>query len=161
MRYGDELLDLIFNKTGGVCHLCGKSVSRIQYGTVYHPRSWEADHNVARVLGGSDHFRNLYPACPSCNRSKQAMSSRDFRRLTGYKPDWNRRTEPEEGGLGEALLMFGLLGLGLLALKALTAPAQPSPTFVPVGTRMPALSYPSMPTLPAINAPAFIPAYRV
>lgn len=52
----------IFERAGGVCHLCG---GRIQVG-----EAWEVEHVVALTRGGEDGGENLRPAHVKCHRRK-------------------------------------------------------------------------------------------
>lgn len=70
-----------WNKTDGRCHLCAKKLAFKNYGLHGARGAWEWDHSVARARGGSDHGNNLFPACISCNRSKQTSDPRTVRRL--------------------------------------------------------------------------------
>jgi hypothetical protein len=83
MRYTDDQLGRIFERTSGRCHLCAKRLARRNYGTGGLRGSWEVDHSVATVNGGANHGNNLFAACVSCNRRKQANTSRSARRGNG------------------------------------------------------------------------------
>lgn len=74
----DEDLTDIFDQGDGHCHLCGARLSFSQYGD-----AWEVDHDTPRAQGGTDDLDNLMPACVSCNRSKQDLSSEEFREEIG------------------------------------------------------------------------------
>lgn len=50
----------IFEREGGKCYLCGEKIIG----------EWDADHELARELGGSDDEANLRPAHKDCHRSK-------------------------------------------------------------------------------------------
>jgi 5-methylcytosine-specific restriction endonuclease McrA len=76
---------LIFEKTGGRCHICRKSLMQRNYGSVGARGAWEVEHSVPRAKGGSDHLNNLYPACIPCNRNKSTASSRSARQKHGFK----------------------------------------------------------------------------
>lgn len=80
----EELIS-IFAKTGGRCHLCRSRLVLRSYGALGARGAWERDHSVPRACGGSNALRNLYPACISCNRSKQHRSSASVRRLYGFR----------------------------------------------------------------------------
>jgi len=75
-----EKLSLIYERTCGYCHLCGKKLSYRNYGRIGEKGAWEIEHSVPRALGGSDHLNNLYAACIACNRSKGTATSRTVRR---------------------------------------------------------------------------------
>src|SRR5882672_4608060 len=77
-----EKLSLIYERTCGYCHLCGKKLSYRNYGRIGEKGAWEFEHSVPRAAGGSDHLNNLYAACITCNRSKGTVTSRTAR-------EWN------------------------------------------------------------------------
>lgn len=128
MAYSSERLNVVFSKTAGRCHLCRKKLAWINYGAYGQRAAWEVDHSRARANGGSDHLNNLFPACVSCNRSKQHGSSRDMRAVNGITGVplseaqlANARSENAFGGgllgAGVGLLLGGgplILGLGLI-----------------------------------------------
>jgi 5-methylcytosine-specific restriction endonuclease McrA len=51
---------LIYEKTGGLCHICGGKLDR----------KWAADHVMPAATGGANTIDNFLPACYSCNRLK-------------------------------------------------------------------------------------------
>lgn len=74
----DDMLHIIFEKTGGRCYHCAKKLSFSNYGTIDGHGSWEIDHSTPRAEGGTDYLRNLFPSCIKCNRSKGALNSDKF-----------------------------------------------------------------------------------
>lgn len=70
-RFPKLVVEQIWKKTQGKCHLCHTQLSQ------FHPRRgiWEVDHVYPWSLGGSDHLNNLLPACQSCNASKSNRAS--------------------------------------------------------------------------------------
>lgn len=69
MTYSTEVRRTLFNKTGGRCFCCGKSLVWGNYGRRGTSRGrWEIAHNISRAGGGGDHIGNLFPSCISCNR---------------------------------------------------------------------------------------------
>lgn len=54
----------IFNRNGGLCHLCGV---RIQVG-----EGWDVEHVIPLAQGGEDDGDNLRPAHRSCHKAKSA-----------------------------------------------------------------------------------------
>lgn len=58
----------IFASTNGHCYLCG---GKIQVG-----EAWDADHPLARELGGTDDYRELRPAHKKCHVAKTATDVR-------------------------------------------------------------------------------------
>lgn len=74
---------LIYDSTGGKCHLCGKKLAFTNYGRAGRRGAWHADHSVAVARGGTDRLSNLLPACISCNCSKQDRPNRAIRAANG------------------------------------------------------------------------------
>ncbi|MGH8615013.1 MAG: HNH endonuclease [Gammaproteobacteria bacterium] len=83
MSYDKEMLRAIFNKTNRRCHLCHRRLAFSNYGAHGERGAWELDHSIPVAEGGTDHLNNLLPAHTSCNRSKQASSSRSARQAHG------------------------------------------------------------------------------
>lgn len=83
MGWTPEKLRRVYDRTSGKCHLCHKKVAFKNYGQHGSRGAWEVDHSRARANGGSDHGNNLYAACTSCNRSKQAGSTKTARARNG------------------------------------------------------------------------------
>lgn len=86
MRYSDEQLEAIFNRTDGNCHLCGKKLCIGNYALLGRRGSWEVEHSIPRCKGGSDRLCNLYAAHITCNREKRTVTTRTARA-------WNGRTK--------------------------------------------------------------------
>jgi hypothetical protein len=83
MRYTDEQLEEIFDRTDGRCHLCKKKLAFKNYGRPGERAAWEVEHSNARANGGTDHGRNLKAACIPCNRAKGAGSTKAMREMNG------------------------------------------------------------------------------
>ena len=83
MRISEQKLNAVYDRTSGYCHICGKRLSFCNYGRYGQRGAWEVEHSVARVAGGTDRLGNLYPACISCNRSKQHFTTRTARGWCG------------------------------------------------------------------------------
>jgi 5-methylcytosine-specific restriction endonuclease McrA len=75
MGFSDDDLNDIYHKNNGHCWHCGKKLSFVNYGKVGRKAAWEVDHANPR---GVDDLRNWVPACISCNRSKQDLTTRQF-----------------------------------------------------------------------------------
>lgn len=80
----------IFAREDGRCYLCGSKINADE--------PWQADHELARELGGSDEEANLRPAHATCHRIKSrgdikliAKSNR-IRRELGPKEQRRKRT---------------------------------------------------------------------
>jgi len=80
MAYSVDELNCVYDKTGRYCYHCGKKLAFINYGIYGAMGAWEVDHSRSKREGGSNYYRNLVPSCISCNRSKGALHSRQFRR---------------------------------------------------------------------------------
>ena len=57
---GAKARSLIFQKTGGLCHICGGELGD----------KWSADHVRPFASGGGNEIDNFLPACGICNRLK-------------------------------------------------------------------------------------------
>lgn len=79
MSYESELLDRIFERTSGYCHICGGKLCRKNYAKFGLRGAWEVEHSVAQCNGGSHHSNNLYAAHISCNRNKGRLTTRTAR----------------------------------------------------------------------------------
>lgn len=75
MKTTSEMLNKIYDKTCGKCHLCHKKLAFKNYASHGNKGSWEIEHSKPKSKGGTDHINNLYPACISCNREKSNGSN--------------------------------------------------------------------------------------
>jgi hypothetical protein len=83
MRYSDERLEAIFNRTDGHCHICSGKLCFSNYGQLGRRGAWEVEHSKPQCNGGSDRLCNLYAAHITCNREKGAVTTRTARRWNG------------------------------------------------------------------------------
>lgn len=83
MAYSNDLLNRIYEKTNGCCHICYKKLSFSNYGIHGSRAAWQIDHSNPKANGGSNYVRNLLPACISCNASKGKASTRSARSFNG------------------------------------------------------------------------------
>lgn len=83
MKYDEDTLRAVYAKTNGRCHICSASMAFSNYGAHGKRGSWEVDHSIPLSEGGTDHLNNLFAGHTSCNRSKQARSSRAARATYG------------------------------------------------------------------------------
>lgn len=65
MRWSDQQLQEIFEKSDGRCNVCSAGHRMGGYG-----RYWEVDHRYPVSRGGSDDIENLSVCCVGCNREK-------------------------------------------------------------------------------------------
>lgn len=109
----EDLVD-IFDKTEGNCRYCGKQLSWSNYGRVGERGAWEVDHSVPLSRGGTDYYRNLWPACVSCNTEKGTLTGHEYMRSA-------KSTEASRSGpdLGEIIGGIVVAGLALAFLDAL------------------------------------------
>ena len=114
MKYSDDTLNSIYDRTVGRCHLCKKRLAWKNYGRVGRKGAWEVDHSNPTAAGGTDRLSNLLPACIPCNRGKQALSTRVARRQHGLT-----RAPMSAGEQQEARLKNGILGAGIGTLAGL------------------------------------------
>jgi len=83
MKFNDDQLNDIYDRTSGYCHLCHKKLAFKNYGIIGARGAWEVEHSKPQAKGGTNHKNNLYPACISCNRSKGASSTTSARAKNG------------------------------------------------------------------------------
>ncbi len=125
MAFTKQQQDRIYKKTDGYCHICRKKLARKNYGKPGSRGAWEVEHSNPKAKGGSDRLQNLYPACVSCNRSKQASSTQIARRKNGFKsaplPRKKKKRNALIGGLSGAVLGSRLGPLGAIAGAAIGA----------------------------------------
>jgi hypothetical protein len=82
--YTEIELDLIFDKTRGVCACCGKEIVRKNYaGEAGTHGWWEVAYASPGPAGESDRWKSLWPICLVCNRGMRAV---DVKRWSG-RPD--------------------------------------------------------------------------
>jgi 5-methylcytosine-specific restriction endonuclease McrA len=70
-----KLVERVFRKTRGRCDLCGIRLQLSNYGK---RGGWHVDHRSPVSRGGTNDFNNLWPACESCNTSKQAATKKEY-----------------------------------------------------------------------------------
>jgi len=111
----------IYNRTSGYCHICGKKLSFENYGYLGLKGAWEVEHSNPKSMGGTNRLNNLYPACITCNRSKNNNSTRSARakhgRIVAPLSKENRKIARKgnaiTGGLAGGFigLLFGPIGI--------------------------------------------------
>lgn len=104
----------VFNRTGGLCHLCHGPLAFSNYNNHGARGAWEVDHSKPKAKGGSDYLNNLYAAHTTCNRSKQARSSARVRRENGHsRPPMSDSAmqKLKEGDAWAGAFSGGLIGL--------------------------------------------------
>lgn len=68
-RYSQEVRKMIYDKAGGRCALCGRTITLSEM---------TLDHIVPLDRGGEDSVRNLQSACRVCNHFKSNIRPEDF-----------------------------------------------------------------------------------
>lgn len=114
--HSNELLNWIYSRTDGYCHICGKKLSFLNYSFFLEKGAWEVEHSRPKANGGSHHRNNLFAACISCNRQKGKSSTRYARSQYGRTRAPLPRQKKEEMRLLNALIggFFGA-AMGTLA----------------------------------------------
>lgn len=84
LRYTEDELNYIYEKTDGYCYYCGKKLSFQNYGIHGAKGSWHVEHKVPVSKGGTDSMNNLVPACIDCNAEKGDRTGRSYKR--GWEP---------------------------------------------------------------------------
>lgn len=85
-RFSEQTKKLVFDKTDGCCHLCGKKHVFKNYGLKSRGDAvgrWQVDHSNPVGSGGKNHLNNYYVACVTFNREKGQQYSRVFRAKKG------------------------------------------------------------------------------
>jgi hypothetical protein len=123
-KYDSAILDSIYAKTGGYCHLCHKKLSRVNYGNSSGKGAWHVEHSLAKASGGTNHLNNLFAACISCNIEKGTRSARSVRMSKGktgvpMSVAQRKRAQAKEDNTVTGILAGGLLGLRFGAFGAL------------------------------------------
>lgn len=129
MAFVDEMLNLIYDKTTGYCHICHKKLAFKNYGICGERSAWEVEHSKPRANGGTDHLNNLYAACIPCNRSKGKKNTRSVRKKNGKTRaplSEQRRMEAKADNAVVAGLLGAVLGsvfgpLGAVVTSAIAA----------------------------------------
>lgn len=122
MSYDIEDLTLVFEKTDGNCRYCEKQLAWGNYGQGARRGAWVVDHSVPLSRGGTDYFRNLWPACIECNLDKGTLTGSEYmRQIEGPA---SRLRSPDFGDLIAGIVLGGL---ALAFLKALFSPPQNQP----------------------------------
>ncbi len=83
MKFTNQELDGIYQRSSGYCHLCHRKLARRNYGVNGARGAWHVEHSRPRAKGGTDHLNNLFAACVGCNCSKRAVTTRTARRWNG------------------------------------------------------------------------------
>ena len=120
MRYSEERLTQIFNKTSGQCHLCHEKVAFCNDGIFGTRGAWQVEHSIPKALGGTDHLNNLYPAHIRCNQSKGIYSTKSTRSQYGRSKaplSVTRRSQKKTDNAITGGLLGGILG-GIVAGRA-------------------------------------------
>lgn len=112
MAFTKEQLNNIYDRTTGYCHICHKKVAFKNYGKFGERGAWEVEHSKPQAKGGTNRLTNLYPACISCNRSKQASSTRSARALNGKSRAPLSVTKRKQARLGNAVA-GGIVGAAI------------------------------------------------
>ncbi|HHN46956.1 MAG TPA: HNH endonuclease [Planctomycetes bacterium] len=111
MRWTQEQLKRIYDRTQGRCHVCGKKLAFRNYGLFGRRRCWSVEHSHPRLYDGTDHGNNLYAACIRCNSSKGSRSTRSARSQHGRS-----RAPLSKKAEGKARARNAVTGVGLGAI---------------------------------------------
>lgn len=117
IRFDEDRLNSIFDRSRGKCHVCHKQLCFSNYGRFGRRGAWHVDHSIALANGGTNHGNNLFAACVACNLDKSTTSSRTARKAYG-KTRAPLSRDRFESARGENLFGGGVTGAGLGALIA-------------------------------------------
>ena len=107
----------IYDRTSGLCHICRKQLSFVNYGRRDGRGCWEIEHSHPRAKGGTDHGNNLFAACCDCNRTKGIRHTRTARKVHGYRTAPLSR-EKAAAARGDNTIAGGSLGVLVGAVAA-------------------------------------------
>jgi len=113
MPFDLETIELVFEKSNGKCHYCGKQLSWQNHGRRDARGGWEIDHLKPRSRGGSDHLNNLVAACWTCNLDKSDFSSRTFKRFAEplkQERKWKKVEKVVDEAIGAAVIFALIVG---------------------------------------------------
>lgn len=79
MKFSEQQLRKIFEKTDGYCHLCHKKLAFKNRGKYGERGAWHVEHTKAKAIGGTDHLNNLMASCISCNLEKGVWPAKVIR----------------------------------------------------------------------------------
>ncbi len=67
MRFNEQQLNFIYDRTHGCCHICHRKLSFKNYGIHGSRGGWHVEHSIPKAKDGTDHLNNLYflPAFPA------------------------------------------------------------------------------------------------
>lgn len=112
MPFSNDLLNAIYDKTDGCCHLCHRKLSFTNYGKRNRKGAWHVEHSIPRAKGGTNHLNNLFLACISCNCGKGTTHTRTVRRRNGVSRAPYSRAKKQS--IKEANALLGMIGGGII-----------------------------------------------
>ena len=78
-------LTIIWNKTNGHCHFCGKKLLFSSYWSGSSKRGkWQVDHIYPKARGGQNSVENYLPICRTCNRLRWMWTGRKIQKVFQY-----------------------------------------------------------------------------
>ena len=81
----------LFEKRGGVCHLCEQ---KIQVG-----EKWEVEHRIPLAMGGADDEANMFPAHVKCHAIKSKTDAGNLAKVNRtrakHRGAWKTSTWPK------------------------------------------------------------------
>jgi hypothetical protein len=114
MPFDNDTLIKIYKRTDGRCHICNKRLSFVNYARPGRRGAWEVEHSNPKAKGGTDYFRNLFPACIDCNRVKGTATTRTARARHGRRRAPLSKEKQKEARFSNAIVggfIGGILGL--------------------------------------------------
>jgi len=78
-------LKIIWDKTAGHCHFCGKKLIFRSYGPGSKKRGkWQVEHIFPKAKGGINSIENYLPVCKICNRLRWDWTGRKIQKVFQY-----------------------------------------------------------------------------
>jgi len=115
MALNNELLNRIYDKTDGCCHLCHRKLSFVNYGKKTQKGAWQIEHSIPKAKGGSNHLNNLFPACIRCNIEKGVRHTNVIRRRNNISRAPYSKKKKEL--LRDENVMLGMLSGGIVGTR--------------------------------------------
>lgn len=82
-QYDEHILRRVYLRTCGSCFICRRKLNLENHARPGLEGAWEVERLFSLEEGGTDHPRNLYPACTSCSLEHGAARPPQYGANTG------------------------------------------------------------------------------
>lgn len=80
-KFDSNTIEAVLKKSNGCCWYCGKVLTIDSRFREVNSDMYVIEHFFPKIKGGGDDFKNLVPACWSCNSVKRTYDVDEFREL--------------------------------------------------------------------------------